>query len=139
MLRLWVIFRPRVSRASKYKCGSGILTGTVGDYSIFIQDWQEPNGGIHGYLSRFLASGDATFQHIAIWTLLQLLESEDKTLIGQIGKSDDIVEMIKHIANRQIEPENEFAEDDDEGEVVNLAQRCLELLGQSISKAHIEG
>ncbi|KAK9414404.1 hypothetical protein SUNI508_11246 [Seiridium unicorne] len=117
----------------------GNLSSKVGDYSIFIQDWQEPNGGIHGYLSRFLASGDATFQHIAIWTLLQLLESEDKTLIGHIGKSDDIVEMIKQIANRQIEPENEFAEDDDEGEVVNLAQRCLELLGQSISKAHIEG
>lgn len=68
-----------------------------------------------------------------------MLESEDKTLIGQIGKSDDIVEMIKQIANRQIEPDNEFADDDDEGEVVNLAQRCLELLGQSMSKTHIEG
>lgn len=91
-------------------------------------------------MSRFLASGDATFQHIAIWTLLQLLESEDKTLIGQIGRSDDIVEMIKQIANRQPEPDNhEYAEDEDEGEVVNLAQRCLELLGQSSSKTHIEG
>lgn len=110
----------------------------MGDYSIFIQDWTEPNGGIHGYLSRFLASGDATFQHIAIWTLLQLLESEDKTLISHIGKSDSIVEMIKQIANRQIESDNEF-EEDDEGEVINLAQRCLELLGQSMSKAHIEG
>lgn len=110
----------------------------VGDYSIFIQDWTEPNGGIHGYLSRFLASGDATFQHIAIWTLLQLLESEDKTLISLIGKSDTIVEMIKQIANRQVESDNEF-EEDDEGEVINLAQRCLELLGQSMSKAHIEG
>ena len=75
----------------------------------------EPNGGIHGYLSRFLASGDATFQHIAIWTLLQLLESEDKTLISLIGKSDSIVEMIKQIANRQIESDAEF-EEDDEGE-----------------------
>jgi vacuolar protein 8 len=110
----------------------------VGDYSIFIQDWTEPSGGIHGYLSRFLDSGDATFQHIAIWTLLQLLESEDKKLIGLIGKSDDIVDMIKQIANRQLESDNEF-DDDDEGEVVNLAQRCLELLGQSGSKAHIEG
>lgn len=72
--------------------------------------------------------------------MLQLLESEDKTLIGHIGKSDDIVEMIKQIANRQPEQDNnEYAEDEDEGEVVNLAQRCLELLGQSSSKAHIEG
>ncbi|GKT84751.1 vacuolar protein 8 [Colletotrichum tofieldiae] len=110
----------------------------VGDYSVFVQDWKEPNGGIHGYLTRFLQSGDATFQHIAIWTLLQLLESEDKSLIQLIGQAQDIVDQIKEIANRQIEPDNEF-EDDDEGEVVNLAQRCLELLGQSGSKTHIEG
>ena len=111
---------------------------SVGDYSIFINNWTEPSDGIHGYLSRFLESGDATFQHIGIWTLLQLLESEEKKLIGLIGKSDDIVEMIKQIANRQIESDNEL-EDDDEGEVVNLAQRCLELLGQSFTKSHIEG
>ena len=59
----------------------------MGDYSIFVQNWTEPSDGIHGYLSRFLASGDATFQHIAIWTLLQLLESEDKKLIGLIGQN----------------------------------------------------
>jgi len=111
----------------------------VGDYAIFVQDWNEPSGGIHGYLSRFLQSGDSTFQHIAIWTLLQLLESEDKTLIGLIGKSEDIVNQIKMIADRPIEPEHEFNEEDDESEVVNLAQRCLELLGQSKPKTHIEG
>jgi vacuolar protein 8 len=110
----------------------------VGDYAIFIRHWTEPSEGIHGYLNRFLASGDATFQHIAIWTILQLLESEDKKLIGLIGKSDDIMDMIRLIANRQIESDNE-AEDDDEGEVVNLAQRCLELLGQGVAKSHIEG
>lgn len=111
----------------------------VGDYAIFIQAWTEPSGGIHGYLSRFLESGDPTFQHIAIWTLLQLLESEDKKLIGLIGKSDDVVGMIKQIANKQVEADENEQEEDDEGEVVNLAQRCLELLGQSGSKAHIEG
>lgn len=110
----------------------------VGDYSIFIQNWNDPNGGIHGYLSRFLQSGDPTFQHIAVWTLLQLFESEDKTLIGLIGKADDVIENIRTIANRQVEAEPGY-EEEDEGEVVNLAQRCLELLGQSMSKAHIEG
>ncbi|RCI11612.1 hypothetical protein L249_7753 [Ophiocordyceps polyrhachis-furcata BCC 54312] len=115
----------------------GNLSSKVGDYSIFVQNWNEPNGGIHGYLSRFLQSGDATFQHIAVWTLLQLFESEDKALIGLIGKADDIVEHIRNIANRQVEAEPDYEED--EGEVVNLAQRCLELLGQSMSKAHIEG
>lgn len=98
----------------------------------------QPSEGIHGYLSRFLDSGDPTFQHIAIWTLLQLLESEDKKLISLIGKSDDIVEMIKQIANRQVEMDNDV-EEDDEGEVISLAQRCLELLGQGGTKSHIEG
>lgn len=111
----------------------------VGDYSLFIQSWNEPADGIYGYLTRFLASDDATFQHIAIWTVLQLLESEDKKLIGLIGKSDEIVEKIKLIANRQVESDHEITEEDDEGEVVNIAQRCLELLGQGISKTHIEG
>jgi vacuolar protein 8 len=114
------------------------LTYEVGDYSIFIRNWNEPENGIHGYLSRFLESGDATFQHIAVWTLLQLFESEDKTLIGLIGKAEDIIDRIRAIANRQVEPEPDMDEDD-ESEVVNLAQRCLELLGQSGSKTHIEG
>ncbi|KAL3959332.1 hypothetical protein ACCO45_007494 [Purpureocillium lilacinum] len=116
----------------------GNLSSKVGDYSIFVQNWNEPNGGVHGYLGRFLQSGDATFQHIAVWTLLQLFESEDKALISLIGKADDIIEHIRNIAKRQVEAEPE-SDEEDEGEVVNLAQRCLELLGQSMSKAHIEG
>lgn len=103
-----------------------------------MQNWDEPNEGIHGYLSRFLQSGDATFQHIAVWTLLQLFESEDKTLISLIGKAEDVIEDIRNIANRQVDTEPEL-EEDDEGEVVSLAQRCLVLLGQSGNKAHIEG
>lgn len=130
------------SKGQPHKLGCSIAYADkiiVGDYSIFVQNWMEPRDGIHGYLSRFLASGDATFQHIAIWTLLQLLESEDKKLIGLIGKSDGVVDMIKQIANRQMMESDNEAEDDDEGEVVNLAQRCLELLGQGGSKSHIEG
>ncbi|PKS07268.1 hypothetical protein jhhlp_005870 [Lomentospora prolificans] len=115
----------------------GNLSSKVGDYSIFIRHWTEPKGGIHGYLSRFLQSGDATFQHIAIWTLLQLLESEDKGLIGLVGRSEDVVDLIMGIAERT--PENDADFDEDQGEVVTLAQRCLELLGQGMPKAHIEG
>lgn len=110
----------------------------VGDYQIFVQNWSEPNGGIHGYLERFLQSGDATFQHIAVWTLLQLFESEDKTLISLIGQAEDIIQHVRTIADRQMEADPE-EEEEDESEVVNLSQRCLELLGQSMSKAHIEG
>lgn len=45
------------------------------DYSAFNDVWDNPEGGMHQYLHRFLASPDATFQHIAVWTIVQLLES----------------------------------------------------------------
>ncbi|KAH9871456.1 Vacuolar protein 8 [Plenodomus lingam] len=115
----------------------GNLSSKVGDYSIFIQNWTEPAGGIHGYLRRFLASGDPTFQHIAIWTLLQLLESEDTQLMERIGSSTEIVHMVTEIAERNIESDDEDNEDG-EGEVVTLARRCLGLLGQT-PKALVEG
>ena len=101
----------------------------MGEYSIFVKDWTEPNGGIHGYLNRFLASGDPTFQHIAIWTLLQLLESEDKTLVELISKAEDVIKMIRTIADKKVESDDDEGEDG-EGEVVALANRSLELLGK---------
>lgn len=102
----------------------------MGDYTIFVQNWTEPNGGIHGYLDRFLQSGDPIFQHIAIWTLLQLLESEDNQLLSLIGKSDGIIDMIKKISDQNIDTESE-ENDDGEGEVVALARRSLQLLGET--------
>lgn len=113
------------------------LTNLVGDYSIFVRNWTDPNGGIHGYLQRFLASGDPTFQHIAIWTLLQLLESEDNKLIGYISKSEDIVQMVKSISDKNIESDEEDM-DDGEGEVIALARRCLELLGAGPKQTLVE-
>ncbi|KAI9760881.1 MAG: Vacuolar protein 8 [Chaenotheca gracillima] len=115
----------------------GNLSSKVGDYSIFIQDWNEPEGGIHGYLKRFLSSGDPTFQHIAIWTLLQLIESEDEKLTERISKSDEIISKIKDISDKNVESDDEESEDG-EGEVVALARRCLELLGKG-DKGHLEG
>ena len=110
----------------------------VGDYTIFVQNWKEPNGGIHGYLDRFLASGDPTFQHIAIWTLLQLLESDDKKLIGLISKSDDVINMIKTISEQNVVPDGDEGEDG-EGEVVALARRSLQLLGKGEKQTLAEG
>ncbi|KAI5810982.1 armadillo-type protein [Peziza echinospora] len=104
----------------------GNLSSKVGDYSMFLQAWLEPEGGIHGYLKRFLASGDATFQHIAIWTLLQLLEANEAELNKLISQSSEIVSMIKNIADKNVESDDDG--DDGEGEVVALARRCAELL-----------
>jgi vacuolar protein 8 len=106
-----------------------------------VANWTDPNGGIHGYLNRFLASGDSTFQHIAIWTLLQLLESEDKKLISLISKSEDIIQMIKTISEQSIESDNDNEEggDDGEAEVVALARRSLQLLGKGEKQTLVEG
>lgn len=109
----------------------------MGDYSIFVRDWADPNGGIHGYLQRFLASGDPTFQHIAVWTLLQLLESEDKKLIGYISNSEDVVQTVKSISDKHIESDEEET-DEGEGEVIALARRCLELLGNNPKQTLVE-
>ncbi|KAF2838070.1 ARM repeat-containing protein [Patellaria atrata CBS 101060] len=116
----------------------GNLSSKVGDYSIFLSSWTEPSGGIHGYLQRFLASGDPTFQHIAIWTLLQLLESGDSRLVNLIKKSSEIIEMVKGIADRNIESDDEDSEDG-EGEVVSLARKCLEIIQRSGEKTLAEG
>ncbi|OAX44830.1 ARM repeat-containing protein [Rhizopogon vinicolor AM-OR11-026] len=58
-----------------------------GDYSAFRNVWKEPNGGMQQYLYNFLKSVDATFQHIAVWTIVQLLESGDGELIRNIRNS----------------------------------------------------
>jgi hypothetical protein len=49
---------------------------TVHDYKPFIRVWTEPDGGLRGYLEAFLKSEDKTFQHIAIWTIVQFLEGK---------------------------------------------------------------
>lgn len=108
---------------------SHMLTYAVGDYSIFVKDWKQPSDGIHGYLSRFLASGDPTFQHIAIWTLLQLLESDDNDLVDLIKNAEDVVGMVKTIAEKTVDQSEEDGEDS-EGEVVALAEKVVQLLSE---------
>ncbi|KAL8860039.1 MAG: hypothetical protein Q9178_003588 [Gyalolechia marmorata] len=121
---------PSVEVQGNSAAALGNLSSKVGDYSVFIQDWTSPNGGIHGYLSRFLDSGDSTFQHIAIWTLVQLLESEDEKLVELIHKADHVVNIVQTIADKNVESDEEDAEDG-EGEVVALARRACELLGKN--------
>ena len=98
------------------------------NYDLFLSSWTTPSGGIHGYLSRFLESGDPTFQHIAIWTLLQLLESDDQKLMDRIAASEDIIAMVRDISEKQVDSDDDGDGDaEGEAEVVALAKRCLEL------------
>jgi vacuolar protein 8 len=68
-----------------------------------------------------------------------LLESEDKRLVGYIGKSDDIVQMVRSISDKNIESDEEDTEDGGEAEVIALARRCLELLGGGPKQTLVEG
>ena len=77
-----------------------------------------------------MASGDPTFQHIAIWTLLQLLESDDSDLIDLIKKAEDVIGMVKTIAEKSVDQSEEDGEDS-EGEVVALAEKVKQLLKES--------
>lgn len=117
--------------ASMFCHTSTLLTlQAVGDYSLFLTSWSQPSGGIHGYLARFLNSGDPTFQHIAIWTLLQLLESSDPKLIQTINQCKDVMDVVREISKREVESEGEgdgAESEDGEAEVVALARRCLEI------------
>ena len=65
--------RPRVSLLS---CPKHIRATTeefqltmiaAEDYAPFNAVWNQPEGGLHAYLVRFLSSSDITFQHIAVW------------------------------------------------------------------------
>jgi vacuolar protein 8 len=69
------------------------------DYSAFNDVWDKPDGGMHKYLYRFLSSPDATFQHIAVWTIVQLLESGDPQLISNIRSSNLLVPNIRNLAS----------------------------------------
>jgi vacuolar protein 8 len=104
----------------------------VSNYDIFIDKWAEPHSGLYGFLHRLLDSGNLTFQYVATRTLVQLLESEDKRLLEKISQTDDIVVMVKALANRAVTIDREGDEEgneEGEREVVRHARRCASLLG----------
>lgn len=90
---------------------------------------------------RFLESSDTTFRHIAVWTLVQLLESGDAGLEQAIRSSKEILPLVSQIATGDEGSErdalgpsdsasqSESDEMNGESEVTNLARRVLELVG----------
>ncbi|CAG8467352.1 8910_t:CDS:10 [Diversispora eburnea] len=113
----------------------GNLSSKVQDYLPFVAVWDQPSGGLHGYLKRFLESSDKTFQHIAVWTIVQFLEGKDRQLCKNISDSDSIVSAIKRLAEYGIISDGEEPLDDDdesdEGEIVALARKTLSMLPAS--------
>ncbi|KAI0078483.1 ARM repeat-containing protein [Panus rudis PR-1116 ss-1] len=114
------------------------------DYSAFNDVWEKPDGGMHQYLYRFLTSPDATFQHIAVWTIVQLLESGDPQLNSHIRNSPLLIPNIRQLSQtRTSSPvssingtphsahsHNSYQETETgegQGEIQLLARRILEL------------
>lgn len=98
----------------------------MADYSAFVKCWTEPEGGFRSYLQRFLVSGDSAFQHIAVWTVLQLLESGNAKLKELIMESKEIVQQVRKIGKKELPKDEDDVED--EGEVIPLAKRAAELM-----------
>ncbi|KAF8665167.1 hypothetical protein AX16_000631 [Volvariella volvacea WC 439] len=140
----------------------GNLSSRVSDdYSAFNDVWERPDGGLHKYLYRFLTSVDTTFQHIAVWTIVQLLESGDPQLISNIRSSAQLIPHIRILAqSRAVSPSTPGSQrshqsqpqsyqdtetNDGQGEIQLLSQRILELvdsdvdgLPESVSGSHVQ-
>ncbi|CAG8597866.1 5935_t:CDS:10, partial [Paraglomus occultum] len=114
----------------------GNLSSKIHDYTPFIRVWTEPDGGLQGYLEDFLNSEDKTFQHIAIWTIVQFLEGKDLQLRKIISSSSKIVSAINRLAEigSNSDGEEQLSADEDdtnEGDIVALARKTCELLAQA--------
>ena len=66
-----------------------------------LNNWAQPNEGIYGFLIRFLESGSPTFEHIALWTILQLLESNNTEINALIKENETILAGIKNLSASQ--------------------------------------
>jgi len=130
------------------------------DYSAFNDVWDKPDGGMHKYLHRFLTSPDATFQHIAVWTIVQLLESNDPQLISSIRSSPLLLPNIRNLANSGASSPSESVDSrhshnqmyddetytgDGQGEIQLLSRRILEfvegdeaMLSSSVPGSHMQ-
>ncbi|KXN69975.1 ARM repeat-containing protein [Conidiobolus coronatus NRRL 28638] len=103
----------------------GNLSSKVKDYSPFLQVWDKPHGGLSGYLISFLESVEPTFQHIAIWTVVQFLEGGDVTLLQNLSRSKVIMDAIEKLSSLPVNTEEDC---NDDGEITSLAKRVVDTL-----------
>lgn len=96
-----------------------------------LNNWSQPNDGIYGFLIRFLRSESATFEHIALWTILQLLESNNSEINSLIKENESILSGIKNLGvsqqSQRLSNDEQF--DDPRVELYNLTQQILQILG----------
>lgn len=76
----------------------GNLSSKLGNYDPYVKAWSEPDGGIKDFLLSFLKSEEPTFEHIATWMMLQLLESGDPRLLQLFKDTPEFKEQISKFA-----------------------------------------
>ncbi|KAG9022231.1 Vacuolar protein 8 [Tulasnella sp. JGI-2019a] len=116
------------------------------DYTPFNDVWDKPDGGLHAYLYRFLSSADQTFQHIALWTIVQLLESGDPQLTKSICSSSLLTPNIRQLALP--EPgtpsslgsgsSSDYGEEGGMSEIAILARRVIEFVEEGLGAGGLE-
>lgn len=75
------------------------LISRVSNLEKILEYWNQPNDGIKGFLLRFILSDFPTYEHIALWTILQLFESHNETIYKLIKEDQKIVNGVKRIAD----------------------------------------
>ncbi|KAG9028547.1 Vacuolar protein 8 [Tulasnella sp. JGI-2019a] len=119
------------------------------DYTPFNDVWDKPDGGLHAYLFRFLSSADATFQHIAVWTIVQLLESGDPQLTKSIRESPLLTPNIRQLARSEPSTPSSslgsrsrsYSDNGEEGgasEITALARRVIEITEEGLGAGGLE-
>ncbi|KAI6130667.1 vacuolar protein 8 [Pisolithus croceorrhizus] len=100
------------------------------DYSAFNDVWDKPDGGLHRYLYKFLTSLDATFQHIAVWAIMQLLESGEHPEFEPMSPTPSLTASPGTSPSHysQTRPYQDTDAEDENGGIQLLARRILEIV-----------
>ncbi|KAJ1981074.1 Vacuolar protein 8 [Dimargaris verticillata] len=74
----------------------GNLAVRAPDLTWFVEVWEQPHGGIQGYLTEFLKpEQNIAFHHVAVWIVLHFLEQRDAQLTDLIVKHPTLLQSIR--------------------------------------------
>ncbi|CCH57932.1 hypothetical protein TBLA_0A01330 [Henningerozyma blattae CBS 6284] len=79
------------------------LCSRINNYEKILDAWESPSTGIRGFLVNFLNSNYATFEHIALWTILQLLESHNARVLELVKNDTELIDGVKKMAKSTYE------------------------------------
>ncbi|KAJ1651378.1 Vacuolar protein 8 [Dispira simplex] len=82
----------------------GNLAVRAPDLGWFVEVWQQPHGGIQGYLEEFLKpEQNIAFHHVAVWIVLHFLEQRDSQLTRLILDHPTLLNSIRALLHNLTE------------------------------------